>query len=67
MMRECYQRGYLRCAKRNSDTGRWEFLWREADATGKRIRRTAYIGTTEQYPTKRIGPGSREWIAHESE
>jgi len=30
----------------------WKFLWRENDATGKRLRRTAVIGTVEQYPTE---------------
>jgi hypothetical protein len=30
----------------------WEFLWRETDATGKRVRRTTVIGTVEQYPTR---------------
>jgi integrase len=29
-----------------------EFLWREDDTAGKRVRRTAVIGTIEQYPTK---------------
>jgi integrase len=30
----------------------WEFLWRENDPTGKRLRRTAVIGTVEQFPTE---------------
>lgn len=30
----------------------WEFLWRENDATGQRVRRTAVIGTVEKYPTR---------------
>ena len=47
-----YQRGYLRCAKRRSGSYCWEFLWREDDTAGKRVRRTAVIGTIEQYPTK---------------
>ena len=47
-----YQRGYLRCAKRKSGSYCWEFLWREDDEAGKRVRRTAVIGTVEQYPTK---------------
>src|SRR5664280_2382832 len=47
-----YQRGYLRCAKRKSGSYCWEFLWRENDAAGKRVRRTAVIGTVEQYYTK---------------
>ena len=47
-----YQRGYLRCAERRSGSYCWEFLWREDDTAGKRVRRTAVIGTIEQYPTK---------------
>src|SRR5271166_6088411 len=47
-----YQRGYLRCAERKSGSYSWEFLWREDDMAGKRVRRTAVIGTIEQYPTK---------------
>jgi integrase len=30
----------------------WEFLWRENGAGGRRLRRTAVIGTLEQYPTE---------------
>lgn len=29
-------------------------LWREADATGKRVRRTAFIGTIDEYPTREL-------------
>ena len=47
-----YQRGYLRCAKRKSGSYCWEFLWREDGVAGKRVRRTAVIGSIEQYPTK---------------
>ena len=47
-----HQQGYLRCAKRKSGSYCWEFLWREFDTAGKRVRRTAVIGTVEQYPTK---------------
>jgi hypothetical protein len=54
MMRQCYQRGYLRCAKCSSGSTHWEFLWRETDTTGKRVRRTAFIGTIAQYPTKEL-------------
>jgi integrase len=32
----------------------WEFLWRETDAVGKRVRRTALLGTIEQYPTREL-------------
>jgi len=51
-MSQHYQHGYLRCATRKSGLHCWEFLWREHDVSGKRVRRTAVIGTTEQYPTK---------------
>ena len=50
-MRQCYQRGCLRRAKRKAGPDRWEYLWRESDVTGKRVRRTAVIGTVDQYPT----------------
>ena len=51
-MRLRYQRGCLRCIQRTSGPDRWEFLWRENDIAGKRVRRTAVIGTVEPYPTK---------------
>lgn len=54
MMRQCYQRGCLRYAKRKSGFDCWEFLWRETDAIGKRVRRTAFIGTVDEYPTKEL-------------
>jgi hypothetical protein len=54
MMRQCYQRGCLRYAKRKSGSDCWEFLWRETDATGKRVRRTAFIGTVDEHPTKEL-------------
>ena len=47
-----HQQGCLRCAKRKSGSYCWEFLWRESDAAGIRVRRTAVIGTVEQYPTR---------------
>jgi len=50
-MRQCYQRGCLRRAKRRAGPDRWEYLWREDDVTGRRVRRTKVIGTVEQYPT----------------
>jgi integrase len=50
-MRQCYQRGYLRCTHRKSGPDCWEFLWRENDVTEKRIRRTIVIGTVTQFPT----------------
>lgn len=47
-----HQRGYLRCAKRKNGQAVWEFLWRQNGANGRRLRRTAVIGTLEQYPTE---------------
>ena len=49
-----YQRGYLRCVKRKDGSSCWEFLWRENGPSGKRTRRTAVIGTLEQYPTEEL-------------
>ncbi len=46
-----HQRGYLRRVKRKNGPSCWEFLWWESGTTGKRKRRTAVIGTIEQYPT----------------
>ena len=46
-----HQGGHLRCTTRKNGPAVWEFLWRENDPTGKRLRRTAVIGTVEQYPT----------------
>lgn len=47
-----HQRGYLRCVKSKNGPSVWEFLWREDGAKGKRLRRTAVIGTVEEYPTE---------------
>jgi hypothetical protein len=49
-MKQSYQYGYIRRTKRKACPDRWEFLWRETDHTGARVRRTAIIGTVEQYP-----------------
>jgi hypothetical protein len=51
-MSQNYQYAYLRRAKRKSGPHCWEFLWREHDETGKRVGRTAIIGTVEQYTTE---------------
>ena len=51
-MRLRNQRGCLRCTRRKTGPPCWEFLWRENDADGNRTRRTAVIGTLEQFPTK---------------
>ena len=48
------QHGHLRCVARKSGPTRWEFLWRETDASGKRVRRNAVIGTIEEYPTEAL-------------
>ena len=53
-MRVTYQRGHLRCVKRKNDSPCWEFMWREQDASSKRIRRTAIVGTGDQYPTEEL-------------
>jgi hypothetical protein len=47
-----HQRGHLRCMKRKNGPAVWEFLWRENGAAGKRLRRTAVVGTLKQYPTE---------------
>jgi hypothetical protein len=52
IMRQRYQQGCIRCTKREAGPARWEYLWRENDVTGKRVRRTTVIGTVEQYPTR---------------
>ena len=51
-MRQRNQRGCLRCTRRKIGPSCWEFLWRENDSTGNRTRRTAVIGTVEQFPTR---------------
>ena len=48
------QHGHLRCVARKNGPARWEFLWRETDAVGKRIRRNAVIGSIEEYPTETL-------------
>src|ERR1700684_3484140 len=52
LMRLRNQRGCLRCTRRKTGPSCWEFLWRENDADGNRTRRTAVIGTLEQFPTR---------------
>jgi hypothetical protein len=53
-MRRRYQPGCLRCTERKAGPHRWEYLWRENDEAEKRVRRTAVIGTVEQYPTREL-------------
>jgi len=57
-MRVSYQRGHLRCVNRKDGPSRWEFLWRENDPLGHRIRRNTVIGTLDQYPTEEL---ALEW------
>jgi len=52
MMSEHYQNGHLRRARRRKGPHVWEYLWRETDVSGKRVHRTAILGTIEQYPTQ---------------
>jgi hypothetical protein len=52
LMRLRNQRGCLRCTRRKTGPSCWEFLWRENDVHGNRTRRTAVIGTVEQFPTR---------------
>ena len=47
-----YQHGHLRLMKRKNGSLSWEFMWRDNDRTGKGFRRTAVIGTIEDYPTE---------------
>jgi integrase len=53
-MRQCYQRGCLRRTGRTTGPDRWEYLWRENDVSGKRVRRTTVIGTVDEYPTREL-------------
>jgi integrase len=53
-MRLRNQRGCLRCTRRKTGPSCWEFLWRENDSDGNRPRRTAVIGTLEQFPTREL-------------
>ena len=49
-----YQHGYLRCRKRKNGDSCWEFMCPEQEPSGERVRRTAVIGTTEEYPTEEL-------------
>jgi hypothetical protein len=52
-MRNRHQHGCLRRTARKSGPERWEFLWRENTSDGKRVRRTAVIGTVERHASSR--------------
>ena len=47
-----YQQGMVYRVKRKQGPDCWIFRWREEDATGKRVRRKATLGTVRQYPTE---------------
>jgi hypothetical protein len=49
-MRVRNQRGYLRLGRRKTGPACWEFLWWDPEPTGRLVRRTAAIGTVQQYP-----------------
>jgi hypothetical protein len=49
-----YQHGHLRCRKRKNGPSYWEFMWREQNSSGNRMRRTTMIGTLEEYPTREL-------------
>ena len=49
-----YQHGHVRCRKRKNRPLCWEFMWREQDSSGKRVRRTTVIGTIEDYPAREL-------------
>lgn len=47
-----HQHGHLRSVERKAGPPVWEFLWRETDQSGNRVRRNRVIGTLEEYPTE---------------
>lgn len=49
-----YQHGYLRWMKRKTVGACWEYMWREQDDSGKRVRRTVVLGSIEDYPTREL-------------
>ena len=53
-MSQRHQTGHLRRARRKSGPHVWESLWRETDERGRRVHRTAIVGTVEQYPTEEL-------------
>ena len=49
-----HQYGHLRSVKRKTGPPAWEYLWRETDRSGNRVRRNVVIGTLEEYPTEEL-------------
>ncbi len=49
-----HQHGHLRIMNRKTGAPCWEFLWRETDASGRRVRRNAVVATIIEYPTRAL-------------
>ena len=54
MTRACYQFGSLTRKKRAKGPDAWEFRYYESTAQGMRNRKTATVGTVEQFKTKAL-------------
>jgi integrase len=52
MKRTRYQQGTLRLEERANGTRVWEYRWYETRIDGSRRRRSAMIGTVDEYPTE---------------
>ena len=48
-----HQHGHLRSVERKAGPV-WEFLWRETNQSGNRVRRNRVIGTLEEYPSEEL-------------
>jgi integrase len=54
MKRMRYQQGTLRLEERSNGTRVWEYRWYETQIDGSRRRRSAMIGTVDEYPTESL-------------
>jgi len=52
MKRMRYQQGTLRLEERSSGARVWEYRWYETQIDGKRRRRSAMVGTFEEFPSE---------------
>lgn len=52
MKRMRYQQGTLRLEERSNGARVWEYRWYETQIDGSRRRRSAMIGTVDEYPTE---------------
>lgn len=50
-MRVRHQNGYLRLVPRKNGLPCWEFLWRDTETTGRRVRHAAVIGSLQELPS----------------